>query len=215
MTYERRMQTQSADASGEDLSSLYALHRARLLRYFLVAFRDPFEAEDAVQQVFAKAHEAAPSFRDRGGGPEAWLFRIARNHVIDQGRRSGRLELLEPAQVERLREAQAGVPTPRASDWISRPDVSALFDSLPLLQRQVLLLRYLFGFRHAESAWTLGTSVGSVRQAHHAALRSLERSLDGREEPTVTRRTQSPLRRLAMPWRFAGASFSLLAPARD
>jgi RNA polymerase sigma-70 factor (ECF subfamily) len=189
---------------------LYERYRARLQRYFLVVFRDPHEAEDAAHQVFLKAEQSAERYRGEGT-PEAWLFAIARNHALEHHRRNGRLELLAPAELDRLRESHAEDLSPRSADWISREDVRALVDALPIFQRRVLLLRYLFGCPHAETARVLATTHDSVRQAHATALRSLERALSKSDSPFERRSAQS-LRRLRMPWQFAGSSFTL-APA--
>lgn len=159
-----------------DLSVLYARYRQRLTRYFLVVLRDPNDAEDAVHQVFLKAHEGWSGYRG-DGEPDAWLFRIARNYALDRQRCAGRLTVLDPAQLERPREAEAPDLNPRLADWIARSDIAALVAELPIAQQRVLVLRYMLGCRHAETARVLQISEGAVRQSHYAALHALAHGL--------------------------------------
>jgi RNA polymerase sigma-70 factor (ECF subfamily) len=52
-----------------------------------------------------------------------------------------------------------------------------LIDRLSPEQRQVLTLKFLFGFGNAEAAGILGKSEGAVKSLQHRALASLERQL--------------------------------------
>ena len=47
-------------------------------------------AEDLTEEVFIKMLDGLGRYRDRGLPFRAWVFRIARNHLIDHVRRSGR-----------------------------------------------------------------------------------------------------------------------------
>ena len=52
-----------------------------------------------------------------------------------------------------------------------------LIDRLSIEQRQVLTLKFFFGFGNSETAGILGKSEGAVKSLQHRALASLEREL--------------------------------------
>ena len=57
-------------------------------RYIAARVRRPSDAEDLAQLVFVKALEALPRYEQRGVPFGGWLFRLARNVVIDHLRTS-------------------------------------------------------------------------------------------------------------------------------
>ena len=52
-----------------------------------------------------------------------------------------------------------------------------LIDRLSAEQRQVLTLKFLFGFVNAETAGILGKTEGAVKSLQHRALASLQKQL--------------------------------------
>src|SRR5918994_2735177 len=57
-----------------------------IYRYIASRVQRPSDAEDLTQLVFVKALEALPRYQSRGIPFGGWLFRLARNTVIDHAR---------------------------------------------------------------------------------------------------------------------------------
>src|ERR671934_1572197 len=57
-----------------------------IYRYIASRIQRPSDAEDLTQLVFVKALEALPRYEARGIPFGGWLFRLARNAIIDQSR---------------------------------------------------------------------------------------------------------------------------------
>src|SRR5213592_4744988 len=66
---------------------LYDRHVSAVYRYVYYRVRDDAEAEDLTSDVFMKALRAIPRYEPRQAFL-AWLYRIARNAVIDRARRT-------------------------------------------------------------------------------------------------------------------------------
>jgi RNA polymerase sigma-70 factor (ECF subfamily) len=94
-----RLSSADADAVGDEVelvrraafeasafAELYQRYLARVYRYLRVRSVNNEEAADLTQQVFLKASEALPRYRQRGAPFSAWLFRIARNAATDTRR---------------------------------------------------------------------------------------------------------------------------------
>lgn len=125
-------------------------------------------AEDATQEAFLSAYRALASFS--GGNVRSWLFRIAANECKDELRRRRRKDVAGSLdQVFGAEETPHEVPDPGAGpadfalDRESAAQVGAALASLPLEQREAIVLVDLYDFRYEEVAQITGASVGTVK----------------------------------------------------
>ncbi|HVE68414.1 MAG TPA: sigma-70 family RNA polymerase sigma factor [Solirubrobacteraceae bacterium] len=166
---------QRGDVSAFD--GLYRRYFDRVYAYARVALRDEHEAEDVAQQVFGNVAQALPRYEVRADSSfRAWLFRITRNVVLRTLQRTGRMSPQEPAELDRRLESP--VPdAPFSLEWLSDKDLAMLVERLPLSQRQVILLRYVFEFSTDDIACTLERTPVAIRMLEHRAMRGLEARL--------------------------------------
>lgn len=179
---------QAGDESAFNL--LYLRYFDRVYGYARVALRDSHEAEDVAQQVFMRVISAIPRYQARPGVPfRAWLFRIARNAVIDALPKRQRTQPEDPAKLDLRREASAKEEVEAALGWLTDADVYLFVERLPVAQRQVLVLRYMLDLTTDEIAEVLDRTTKSVRQLQSRALRTLEDRLTtiGRQPRGVRR----------------------------
>jgi RNA polymerase sigma-70 factor (ECF subfamily) len=80
-------------------------------------------------------------------------------------------EVPEPADSEESSAEE------QALDSLGRAGMLELIERLSAEQRQVLTLKFLFGFVNAEVASILDKSEGAVKSLQHRALASLEKQL--------------------------------------
>ena len=72
--------------SDDGVRAVYAAHGPELYRFALRSLGDRGLAEEAVQETFVRAWQAANRFDDALGSLRTWLFAIVRNVVIDLSR---------------------------------------------------------------------------------------------------------------------------------
>jgi RNA polymerase sigma-70 factor (ECF subfamily) len=157
------------------LEKLYLLHFDRIYSYLHLSVGNRHDAEDLTTQTFLKMLEAIGRFRWQSAPFSAWLFRIAHNLAMDHFRARRRVqtedEVPEPAGSEEWSAEE------QALDSLGRAGMLELIELLSAEQRQVLTLKFLFGFVNAEVAGILGKSEGAVKSLQHRALGSLEKQL--------------------------------------
>jgi RNA polymerase sigma-70 factor (ECF subfamily) len=173
---------------------LYMRYFDRVFGYLRMLLRNPHDAEEAAQQVFIRVFQALPSYEHRRPF-WVWLVVVLRNYAVDDLRKRGRLELADPGEIDRWRErGDGGEHELRALSWISDRDLVVFVERLPLAQRQVLLLRYMFDLTTAEIAAVMQRSPSDVRVLQHRALNFLRARLaavgrcTGRSRPIPWRR---------------------------
>jgi RNA polymerase sigma-70 factor (ECF subfamily) len=183
------------------LDELYLRYFDDVFTYARVALGGHHEAEDVTQDVFLRMLRSLERYEVRPGTPfRGWLFRIARNVVVDAVKRQQRVRVEEDDQLLARVEDGALADVPVTLEWLNDREVALLVERLPDTQRQVLVLRYMLSLNTAEIAQVMDKSVSAVRQMHSRALRSLEVRLAAlRRGATETRRAPMLVRLKPMP----------------
>jgi len=127
------------------------------------------DAEDAAQESFLVALERLDECRspERFAG---WLMTIVRNRSRNLVRRES-LREMDPVPLS----ASTRLPTPEREAELSELQavLRGALDGLPEVQREIVLLHDLEGWKHREIADRLGLPSGTVRSHLHFARRAL------------------------------------------
>jgi RNA polymerase sigma-70 factor (ECF subfamily) len=157
------------DPDDHDFAAFYTSSFSRLVGQVFLVTGDLGDAEDLVQEAMARASARWGRLRDYDV-PEAWVRRVAMNLAADRGRRSRR----RLAALVRL----AAMPTKAVELPVEDRRIVAALGTLPLSQRQVLVLHHLADLPVAEVAQTLRVPVGTVKSRLKRARRALAAVLD-------------------------------------
>ena len=157
------------------LEELYLLHFDRIYSYLHLSVGNRHDAEDLTTQTFLKMLEAIGRFRWQAVPFSAWLFRIAHNLAMDHFRARRRVQVQTEDELPELPELEESSAEEQAMHSIGQAGMMALIERLSAEQRQVLTLKFLFGFANAEVAGILGKTEGAVKSLQHRALASLQK----------------------------------------
>lgn len=133
---------------------------------------DPGRAEDVVQETLLRAWRHRTILESPPPAVRAWLFKVARNIVIDQWRSPRSHSETTVAEVP---EDGTGDETDQLLlSWV----VSEALTHLSPEHRAVLRECYYCGRPIAEAATRLGVPEGTVKSRTHYALRALKLALE-------------------------------------
>lgn len=151
-------------------AELYDRYAPRVRRFLRHQVGDDDRAEDLLQQTFMKMIEALPRYRAQGVPFGAWVFRVARNLVIDARRTA------HPASpIESVADTLAGPQDPARTveQADERARLLAALDGLPADQRDVLVWRFFAELSPVETGAVMGRSAEAVRSLQHRAILAL------------------------------------------
>lgn len=164
----------ASKGSGEAFGQLYQLYVDRIYTYIYYKTGHIVDAEDLTEQVFIKAWEAIRRFRFEGKPFAAWLFKVARNVVIDHYRtRKSNTDLSEVMAVM----AQEGDPEDFAQRRATAQALMSAIHRLTDEQQQVILLKFIDGMGNSEISAAMGKKEGAIRALQYRALLALQRIL--------------------------------------
>jgi RNA polymerase sigma-70 factor, ECF subfamily len=166
----RRAQQYDEDA----VRALYEKYHPKIYNYAYLQMGDVQAAEDLASDVMLKMIESINSYRFRGLPFGAWVFRIARNRLIDLHRRRKRRG--EVDLNETLSSTLAN-PEVLAERVLERGQLHIAMKYLTDEQRQVIVLKFIMGFDNRSVGRIMSRSEGAVKSLQHRALGSLRRLL--------------------------------------
>lgn len=161
-----------------DITATVLRERARLVNFIRRRVRDPGDAEDILQDVF---HEFVQAYRLPAPIEQAsaWLFRVARNRIVDRFRKKKEQPLAELSaddddtdgeyRLDLALPSQDDGPEALYARSVLLDALQAALDDLPANQREVFIAHELEGrtFKDmaAESGVAVNTLLGRKRYA--------------------------------------------------
>lgn len=159
--------------------------------------RNPADAQDLVQETYAKAFQAFDSFT-QGTNLKAWMYRILTNTYINTYRKKQRTKGTE--SIDALEEWQIGAAESTTATTARSAEIEALdrmpdsqvkqaLQDLPEDFRLAVLLADVEGFSYQEIADIMKTPIGTVMSRLHRGRKLLRKALAeyaGKPQPEPT-----------------------------
>ncbi len=176
-----------ADKRGEQnrrISDIIERERRRLFEFIRKRVDDQGDAEDILQDVFYELTEAYRMMKpvEQAG---AWLYRVARNRIIDRFRRKRPEALGEGAadtgdevwlRLDELLPSPEAGPEAAYARGVLLDELEAALEELPAAQREVFVAHEIEGRSFSEMAAETGVSVNTLLgRKRYAVLHLRER----------------------------------------
>jgi RNA polymerase sigma-70 factor (ECF subfamily) len=174
---EKRLLDLAAHGNKNAFGLLYERYLDEIYRFVYISVRDRWEAEDITENAFIKSWEQLPIIYTKDSqinNYRAWLYRIARNLVIDFFRSK------KPVVLEDLPSDETSPEKIYAENTLSDQLMKAIMQLEPNY-RQIIVLRFINQISHKEAAQIMQLGYNNVRVIQHRALKRLRAILSEEE----------------------------------
>lgn len=166
----------------QEIATVVEREQSRLWRFIRGRVRDPRDAEDILQDVFSELVEANRMLMpiDHLTG---WLFRVARNRIVDLFRKR-REESLD-VELEELLPSADGGPDAEFARAVLLDELEAAIGELPKEQRDVFIAHEVQGVSFKEMASATGVSINTLLSRKRYAVLYLRSRLQRAHDELV------------------------------
>ncbi len=172
---EQNLIEKAIDGDKEAFGLLYSHYQPQIYRFIYIKVSERAEAEDICHQVFLKAWQNIGRFNYQKLPLSSWLYKIARNQIIDTYRSKREdislIDVEDIATTDHL-EIEEKID---AKDEIEK--VKKAIEKLKPEQQDVIIMRYIEEMSPKEIAFAIGKSPTAVRIIQHRAIKSLRETL--------------------------------------
>ena len=171
----RELMAEAKQGDADAFGKLYELYFVPVFRYILRRVKHRETAEDLVQEVFLKVHQAIARFEERGKSPLAYFFTVARNTIIDYWRKNDKVF----DDLEMLLEIPHPSDTPEeaAEKAHAAKMIRKTIRRLTHEQQEVIVLKFIDELPNRDIAALLGKTEKAVRQLQCRALKAMRQNL--------------------------------------
>jgi len=153
---------------------LYEIYIDKIYNFIFYRTFDRDVSEDLTHTVFEKVLTNIKSYQKGTSSFAAWIFRIARNQLIDYYRKKKSLPLSEEMESKLFSEDDL------LAQLVKGEKQEKVFMAVSNL-REVINLRYKEDLSNKEIAQIIGRSEGAVKAILHRAVENLRRRLNHEE----------------------------------
>ncbi len=175
---EHELIQRSQQGDRHAFGNLYEAHAPAIYRYLFTHLENSMDAEDLTGEVFLKAWQSLPKYEERGAPFLAFLFRIARNVLVDHYRQSSRFEPKAPDAMDSFRAESVEESAEMVSRRMDHQHILRVLSQLKRDYQDVLTLRFIGELSPDETAQVMNRSVGAIRVLQHRALAALRAKID-------------------------------------
>lgn len=176
---ERELVDRARDGDRAAFAALVKEHNDMVYTLARRLVGDPHLAADVSQEALIRAWKALPGFRGDAKF-STWLHRITVNTAWTHKKRARRHT---GAPLDEVGELAAPIDAdhPEMAGELAelRGDLRAALDALPEAQRQIVVMKDIYGWSHAEISESVGITVTAAKVRLHRARARLARILEG------------------------------------
>jgi len=172
---EDKLIDQAIRGKASAFGSLYDYYQPKIYRFVLIKVGRREDAEDLTHEIFKSALENIRTYENIGHPFSSWLYRIARNQIIDFYRTRKNevgLDAVDPEFFVAPAIAHFGM-----EEKLRMEKVQGAIRRLKPEYQDIIVMRFVEDLPIKEVAMTLNKSEGAVKLIQHRAIKELKKIL--------------------------------------
>lgn len=163
----------------EAFGNIYELLVDRVYRFIFLRTNNKEDAEDLTEQVFIKCWENLKKYQEKGIIFEAYVFKVARNQIIDYYRTKKKHSNIDEA----LEISDKGLsPEEQTEKNLAKELVLNALNSLPGSYKEIIILKFIEEKDNTEIGQILNKPTDQIRVLQSRALKALRKILLNNEK---------------------------------
>lgn len=173
---EEKLVTDAIQGKASAFGLLYEYYQPKIFRFIYLKVGHREEAEDLTHQVFLKTWVNIKTYSPRGFPFGSFLYRVARNQVIDHYRTRKELDPLQ-STIENAALASS-ISLQTLETEMAFENIRRVLTSLKPDYQEVIVMKYVEDMTNREIAKALDKSEGAVKLMHNRAIKALKDALN-------------------------------------
>jgi RNA polymerase sigma-70 factor (ECF subfamily) len=173
---EKLIQDAVRKGDSSAFGKLYDHYQPMIYRFVFIKVGHREEAEDITHQVFLQAWQNIRTYRHRGHPFGSWLYKIARNRVIDHYRSRKDDVSLEAVENIKTTEEDSSAALLRRMEM---EKVTKGIEKLKQEYQDIIIFRFVEDFSVRETADIIHKTEGAVKLIQHRAIEALKKEING------------------------------------
>jgi RNA polymerase sigma factor (sigma-70 family) len=155
---------------------LYEHYNKHIKNFFDYRLSDNQFSEDLTSKVFEKALKGLDNFQWQGVSFSAWLYKIAKNTLIDHYRTAG-LKKVQALPSEEQLVSPHPTPSIEAEIYFEEEILKKVLDELPKREREIIYMKFFDGYKNKTISNLTGLSETNVGTIVYRTTRKLKEKL--------------------------------------
>ncbi len=172
---EEKIVQEAIQGEASAFGLLYDHYQPMIYRFVILKVGQREEAEDLTHQVFLSAWQNIKNYRNQGFPFSSWLYRIARNQVIDHYRTAK-----EKIDIEQVDPIFLAVPASMQMGIEQNLEIEKVFKSIKELKpeyQDIIIFRFVEELSLKEVAVLLNKTEGAIKLLQYRAIKKLKELL--------------------------------------
>ena len=170
---------ESSQEEVKDFDTIYRNYYKKVYEFTLKRVSDEFVAEDLTSGVFEKIMKSIDKFKFKGVSISAWIFKIARNNIIDYYRKNNKRK--KDISIHDVIYYIKSDEKDSIADMIEDEDNVALYDAIRQLSESdqyLIYYKYFEGKSNKEIAKLMNMSQSNIATRLHRIRKKMKSLLD-------------------------------------
>lgn len=174
---DEKLMMQYKNGSLRAFEALYARHKGGLFRFILRSVGSVENTEELFQEVWGKMIAGADRYEPKAKFT-TYLYRIARNAIIDQYRKGSGLSVIQDTETVEQTAASQGQPDREYANDVLGTQLEEAVGALPVEQRTAFLLQVQQGMKLDDIAAICGVGRETIKSRLRYASSKLRENLE-------------------------------------